>query len=87
MDAELLLRHQRYLRRLVRGLTRDEQAAEDLEQATWLAALQRPPHSSDGLRVWLGRVARNLSLNRRRSEVHEAQRVARGGGRVDARVA
>ena len=80
MDSDLLLQHQRYLRRLVRGLASDGHAADDLEQATWLAALQRPPRSSEGLRAWLARVARNLSFNRRRAEAHEALRRARAGG-------
>jgi RNA polymerase sigma-70 factor (ECF subfamily) len=63
----------------VRGLASDGHAADDLEQATWLAALQRPPRSSEGLRAWLARAARNLSFNRRRAEAHEALRRARAG--------
>src|SRR5262249_28900190 len=74
MDGDLLLQHQRYLRRLVRNLVRDENAAEDLVQTTWLAALEQPPRSPDALRSWLARVARNLSFNRRRAEANEARR-------------
>lgn len=74
MDADLLLQHQRYLRRLVRGLAVDGHAADDLEQATWLAALEHPPRSRDAWRTWLARVARNLSFNRRRAEANEARR-------------
>jgi DNA-directed RNA polymerase specialized sigma24 family protein len=68
MDAELLLRHQRFLHRLVRGLVSDEDAAEDVLQATWLRALERPAREGSAPRAWLARIARNLSFNRSRAE-------------------
>ncbi len=60
------------LRGLSRALLGREQDAEDVEQQTWLAALQHPPTRTDGRSAWLARVARNLALRMRRNE--EARR-------------
>ena len=38
-----LLQHRAWVRRLARHLVVDEARADDLEQQTWLAALQKPP--------------------------------------------
>jgi RNA polymerase sigma-70 factor (ECF subfamily) len=75
LEIEALLRHAGWLRSLARSLVRDPGCADDLVQETWLAALRRPPLAGTSPRAWLGRVVRNLALNRRRDEgtrsVHE----------------
>jgi RNA polymerase sigma-70 factor (ECF subfamily) len=71
MDAELL-RHQRFLQRVVRTLTRNGAEADDLEQATWLAALERRQRA-EAPRAWLALVARNLFRNSRRTAASEVR--------------
>lgn len=75
LALEELLAESSWLRCLARRLVAGEDAAEDLVQATWLAALRHPP--ADGpARPWLARVARRLAANFRRGEArrrtHEA---------------
>jgi RNA polymerase sigma-70 factor (ECF subfamily) len=77
-DAELpfetLLEHAPFLRRLARALVRDEEAARDLVQDTWLAALRRPPRDGERARGWLARLAANRARDERRVAAHRAQR-------------
>ena len=68
IDAEALLENAGWMRALARRLLRDEGAAEDAVQDTFLAALERPPRSRRGLRAWLAAVLRHIALNRRRDE-------------------
>jgi RNA polymerase sigma-70 factor (ECF subfamily) len=75
LALEELLAQSSWLRRLARRLVAGEDAAEDLVQETWLAALRHPP--ADGAaRPWLARVARRLAANFRRGaarrRAHEA---------------
>jgi RNA polymerase sigma-70 factor (ECF subfamily) len=56
--------HGAWIRALARRLVRDDAAADDLVQETWLAALQRGPTRDRPLRPWLARVARNLAAKR-----------------------
>lgn len=66
VDAEFVLEHQGYVKRLARSLVFDEQGADDLAQQVWLAALEHPPEHPGALRGWLAAIARNLaSLSRR----------------------
>lgn len=66
VDAEFVLEHQSYVKRLARGLVFDEAQADDLAQQVWLAALEHPPAHGHALRGWLATIARNLaSLSRR----------------------
>jgi RNA polymerase sigma-70 factor (ECF subfamily) len=74
IPADALLQHRGFVRSLARSLAHDEHAAEDLAQETWLAALRRPPRSTEALRSWLGRVLTNRARNTARTE---ARRVAR----------
>ena len=74
IPAEALIEHQAFLRALARGLLADPEAAEDVVQETWLAALTRAPAAPDSLRAWLARVARNAALNLRRGERRRAAR-------------
>jgi len=72
-NADDLLRHARWVRRMAGALLRDEAAAEDLVQDTWLAALTRAP-GTGRLRPWLRQVARNFARQHHRGK---ARRVAR----------
>ncbi|MBK7643036.1 MAG: sigma-70 family RNA polymerase sigma factor [Planctomycetes bacterium] len=62
-DPENLLAQSNWLRRLARGLVRDEDAAEDLAQDTWVAALRARPAE---LRSWMTVVARNFARRGKR---------------------
>ncbi|MEM9381871.1 MAG: RNA polymerase sigma factor, partial [Planctomycetota bacterium] len=75
-DASILLEQNDFLRRLARGLTRDDDAAEDLAQETWLQALRRPPTAAESPRGWLATVARNVARNQGRSERRRQDREA-----------
>jgi len=66
-QPEVLLGHAAFVRRVARGLLRDEAQVDDVLQQTWLAALTRPPGAGN-LRGWLAAVARNLALRFRRAE-------------------
>lgn len=71
---EELLRHEGWLRGLVRGLVGDEQAAEDALQETWLRALELRPGGMRAPRAWLAAVARRVASEGRRSERARALR-------------
>ena len=68
IPAESLLEHREFVRRLAQSLARDEHAAQDLVQETWLEALRRPPHSTSKLRAWLASVVRTRARNKARGE-------------------
>lgn len=74
VPAETLLQHQEFVRKLARSLVRDDDAAGDVVQETWLAALLHAPRSVDSLQGWLATIVRNRAHNRRREEM---RRVAR----------
>lgn len=65
---EDLLQHREFVRALALRLTRDKSAAEDLEQETWLTAIEKPPRRGSSLRGWLSTVLRNLALERYRKD-------------------
>jgi len=67
-DIGSLLRHSDWLRSLARGLVRDQAAADDLVQETWLAAMKTPPDPDRPARPWLAGVLRNLARMRARAE-------------------
>ena len=69
-----LFQHAEFLKRLARGLLRDEHLAEDAVQDAFVAALERPPRAAGALRAWLVSTARHLALNRRTSEERRTQR-------------
>ncbi len=73
-DAEQLLSHVDWARRLARSLVADSNRADDLVQRTWVAALERPPGEDVPLRAWFAGVLRNLARQDRRSD---DRRVAR----------
>jgi RNA polymerase sigma factor (sigma-70 family) len=69
-----LLAERAWVRSVARVLVRDETAADDLEQETWLAALEKPPTWRTSPRGWLAAVLRR-----------RAARQARTGSRVTRR--
>ncbi|MBL8767070.1 MAG: RNA polymerase sigma factor, partial [Planctomycetes bacterium] len=70
---ELLLRHRSLVRAIARDLLVDPDAADDVVQQTWIAALRHADRGADVHRGLLARIATRLAFNRRR----EAQRRAR----------
>lgn len=74
IPAESLLRHRAFVRALARSLVRDEHAAEDLVQETWLTALRHPPRLEAALPAWLARVVRTRAQNAARGEARRAAR-------------
>ena len=75
-DAETLLRHTAWLRALAYAILADVHQAEDVAQDACRIALERAPAGADehGRRAWLGEVARNLALLRRRADLRRAAR-------------
>ncbi|MCU1280426.1 MAG: hypothetical protein JWM53_3972, partial [bacterium] len=69
-----LLAHTAWIRRVAASLVRDAGDADDIVQATWLAALQSPPASNSRPAAWLASVARNFVRKRTRGEVRRARR-------------
>lgn len=67
IPMQRLLQHRQWVRNLARTLVLDAARADDLEQQTWLAALERPP-AGETPKAWLGTVMRNLAGRMRRSE-------------------
>lgn len=68
MNPEELLAHAGFIRSLSRRLVRDENRAADIEQDTWLAALEHSTTVKKSLRSWLSKVARNFALLIHRTE-------------------
>jgi RNA polymerase sigma factor (sigma-70 family) len=68
LDVEDLLFHATGLKRLATRLAKDDAAADDLVQETFLVAVKNPPREGKALQAWLGRVLRNLALSFRRRE-------------------
>ncbi len=75
--TEELLAHAGWVRALSRALVTDPNAAEDIEQDAWVAALQRPPTAGDGLRAWWARVVRNEASDMRRGQTRRTDREQR----------
>jgi len=73
-QSESLLAHAAALRTLARALTWDEATAEDLVQETWLTAMEKRPHSGEGLGAWLRTVMRRRAAHKNRSEATRRER-------------
>jgi RNA polymerase sigma-70 factor (ECF subfamily) len=70
---ELFAAHRRYLWSVCYRMTGDVSDAEDLVQATFERALQRPPEDLDRpWRPWLTKVASNLAIDLLRRRSHQA---------------
>jgi len=76
VDPAALLAEASWVDRLARGLVRDDAAARDLVQETWLAALRAPPVADGRLRPWLARVLLNFARQRKRGDLRRASREA-----------
>lgn len=74
ISPDELFQHADFLRRVARGLIRDEHRAEDVVQDTLVAALTSPPRRREALRGWLSRVVRQRALNLFRGEERRAGR-------------
>src|SRR6266542_4045244 len=67
-SAEELLAHAGWLRALALRLVRDEDAADDLVQDTWLATMRRQPERTDSAKSWLAKVMLNRLRMRARTD-------------------
>lgn len=85
IDAEVLLEHEAWIRRLARGMVRDSHDVDDVIQQTWLNALLWPPRRGGDLRGWLATVVRNVVRQRHRGEGKARQR-AEAGARSESDV-
>ena len=70
---ESLLAEGAWVARLARRLVGDD-AADDVVQDTWVAALEKAPRERERLRPWLARVVTNFARQRRRGDAHRVQR-------------
>lgn len=68
------LHHRQLVKGLAWHLVRDAGGAEELEQETWLAALERPPRSAAVIRTWLCTTLRRVRGKRVRSDVRRKER-------------
>ena len=73
-SVEALLREVEPLRRFVRSLLRDPHGVDDVVQEALVVGLRDGPADRDGLRPWLGRVARRLCSRRRLGEARRWRR-------------
>ncbi len=76
IDPELLLRESAWLHALARSLVGDSNAADDVVQETWLAALKRPPRSGEQgqVRAFLRTVVRRIAGSSARDEAGRRRR-------------
>jgi len=74
IDPEALLAHGNHVRGLARELVFDAALAQDVEQETWLAALEQAPRDPAATRGWLAAIVRNMA---RRAWRSNARRTAR----------
>ncbi len=77
LTQEALIQHKGMIRGIARALVFDPDAAEDVVQETWLAALQSPPRSSEALFSWLASATRNVARKVRRTEARRGARERR----------
>jgi len=75
-DAEALLAHAGWARRIAGHLVRDPDRADDAVQEAWLAALRRPPGRGRDPAGWLARRVRDAIRSARRGEARRARRDA-----------
>ena len=74
LDAERLVEHAAWMRRLARRLVSDPATADDVVQETWQAALVSPPPDDRPLRPWLAHVVKNFARRAQRSQARRRQR-------------
>ncbi|MCE9596170.1 MAG: sigma-70 family RNA polymerase sigma factor [Planctomycetes bacterium] len=69
---ENLIAKASWIRQLARALVRDADAADDLVQEAWVAALERGPEPDKPFTRWIAAVMRNFARDRWRGEVRRA---------------
>jgi len=74
IDPEALLAHGNYVRGLARELVFDAALAQDVEQETWLAALEQAPRDPAATRGWLAAIVRNMARRAWRSNTRRTAR-------------
>lgn len=84
-DLDALLEHGGWVRALARSLVRDPDLADDVEQQTWLTAMQHPPAHGKNLRAWLGTVVRSVAGGQWRADKARQRRESVVGERQVAR--
>ncbi|HEX6882980.1 MAG TPA: sigma-70 family RNA polymerase sigma factor [Planctomycetota bacterium] len=67
VELESALAHAPYVRGLARELVLDAELARDVEQETWLAALENEPRDRGALRGWLAALVHNFAVKAWRS--------------------
>src|SRR5262245_56112794 len=67
-NPEDLLANAAWMRRLALGLVRDDSAADDLVQETWLRAVEKGPEGGNPSRGRLRAVLRNFAVQKMRSD-------------------
>jgi len=63
MNIDDLLVHSDFVRSLACSLVKDQHRAADIEQQTWLMALENPPATNKPAISWLAKVIRNITIN------------------------
>lgn len=71
---DLLLAHKDFVAAVARRIAADPSAADDIEQNTWLSAIERPPASAFALRAWFGTVARHYAFQAARASSRRKRR-------------
>ncbi|MFH1999541.1 MAG: sigma-70 family RNA polymerase sigma factor, partial [Planctomycetota bacterium] len=74
MDPQELLDHADFVHALAFSLISDIHQASDIEQQTWLVAIENPPASAKPSRLWLSKVTRNIARMLYRSEIRKKKR-------------
>ena len=72
LDPDFLLRHENFVLGLARHLVRDDAAAQDIAQETWIA-LWRRGGAFTTTRTWLASVVRKRALHAQRSNRRRAE--------------
>lgn len=84
---DALLRHRGWVRALARRLVADENAADDVEQETWLEAMRHPPRDASSPRGWLAAVVRNAARKFGRSASRRSRHELAAAAREPERAA
>lgn len=71
---DVLFAHRRFVEATVRAVLGGDPEADDVVQDTWMRALEGGPARPRAVRSWLGRVARNLALDRWRRRARRRRR-------------
>src|SRR5262245_40862670 len=74
LDADRLLEHAAWVRRLAGRLLSDPNAADDAAQDAYATALTSGPREASRTRAWLATVVRHFVRRSQRTEVRRARR-------------